>query len=52
MDTPFDIPIEYLTEEERKQLEDFVDAFEHVNKRDTYQKNFLEFRIEIMNCEL
>lgn len=43
MDTPFDIPIEYLTEEERKQLEDFVDAFEHVNKRDTYQKNFLEF---------
>tara|TARA_E500000318_G_scaffold54087_1_gene50376 strand:- start:938 stop:2422 length:1485 start_codon:yes stop_codon:yes gene_type:complete len=43
MDTPFDIPIEYLTEEERKQLENFVDAFEHVNKRDTYQKNFLEF---------
>jgi len=43
MDTPFDIPIEYLTEEERKQLENFVDAFEHVNKRDRYQNNFLDF---------
>ena len=43
MDNPFDIPVEYLTEDEKRILEQYVDAYGDVNRRASLQENFLDF---------